>query len=169
MKILHLLVISLLTFSCSTIGSINTSDRFEEKNAVGYTRIIIVNSVPEKKLQSFVKPYNADYIEYMPYHGPVGLVVSNFLYKTFYGTNPAMLRIRDDFIAFSKKHEKLVFIVPNEAKYLFRNILKKMDDSSLSKASGYVWLVGESKNTEIEELVKNVSSGRILVKYGDLN
>lgn len=168
MKILHLLVISLLTLSCSTTQSIKMSDRFEEKNVVGHTRIIIVNSVSEKNLQSFVKPYNADYIEYMPYHGPVGLVVSNFLYKTFYGANPAMLRMRDDFISLSKKHNKLVFIIPSEAKYLFRNILKKIENDSLSRASGYVWLVGEGKNTEIEELVKNVSSGKILVRYGEL-
>jgi hypothetical protein len=156
-----------LLASCSTTSSIKPSERFEEKKSAEYTRILIVNSVPEKEVTLFANNYNADYIEYMPYHGPAGLAISKLLYRAFDVANPAILRMRGNFISLAKKHKKVIFIVPNDAKYLFRSILKGMDHASLSAASGYVWVVGESgRNEGIETIVRNVSAGRIEVKYG---
>lgn len=62
--------------------------------------------------------------------------------------------------------EKWEFIIPGIAEEFFFVTLKNMNNDSLSKAKGTVYLPDSSKNESMEAAVQRVSNGSFVVIYG---
>jgi len=62
--------------------------------------------------------------------------------------------------------EEWEFIIPGIAEEFFFVTLKNMDNDSLSKVKGTVYLPDSSKNDSIEPAIQRVSGGRFVVIYG---
>ncbi|MFC1620798.1 hypothetical protein ACFL2G_00700 [Candidatus Omnitrophota bacterium] len=79
---------------------------------------------------------------------------------------PAMKELIVELQGINATEEEWEFIIPGIAEEFFFVTLKNMDNDSLSKVKGTVYLPDSSKNDSIEAGIKRVSNGRFVVIYG---
>ncbi|MBU4312818.1 MAG: hypothetical protein KJ706_08900 [Candidatus Omnitrophica bacterium] len=79
---------------------------------------------------------------------------------------PAMKELIIELQGINDTEEKWEFIIPGIAEEFFFVTLKNMDNDSLSKAKGTVYLPDSSKNESMEAAVQRVSNGSFVVIYG---
>ncbi len=79
---------------------------------------------------------------------------------------PAMKELILELQGINDTEEEWEFIIPGIAEEFFFVTLKNMDNDSLSRAKGTVYLPDSSKNDSIEAAVQRVSNGSFVVIYG---